>query len=590
MLKVLKINNFRCFSFHTIEFGALNIAVGVNNAGKTTVAEALRIISIVTQRYYNISAYKQPPGWLFVPRRLIGFNVSLKNLEINFNTLIHRYGEPPAMIEADFGSHGRIRIYIGGENRVHCVLYNGKGVIAKNRQAARNIKIPIIETLPQVAPVLAEEKILVPDYVKGALSSRLAPLHFRNQLNLLYKYFNDFRQAVEDTWPGLQIKELIGHGKNPGEILHLHIRDGDFVSEVSLMGHGLQMWLQTVWFLIRAKNADTVILDEPDVYMHADLQRRLIRFVRSRFPQVIVTSHSTEIMSEVAPENIIVVDKTQSQSKSADSLPAVQRVLSGIGSAHNIHLARLWSAKRFLLVEGDDLKLLQIFQNILMPNSPIPIYGLPHASIGGWGGWRYALGSSLALKNAAGYEIKTYCILDSDYHSLEQVIDLHDQFQKRGVNLHIWQLKEIENYLLVPDAIHRAIITNIPKRSSQPSVEEIEIMIETFAKELKEELFDGVAQEILSTERSLGVAGANKKARRLIKSKIDCYGIRGVVSGKQVLKKLFNWTQSEFGVSLTKNAVAQHIKANEISNELKTILFAIENLSNFEPQEFNGWI
>ena len=590
MLKTLKINNFRCFNVHKIEFGPLNIAVGVNNAGKTTVAEALRIVSIVTQRYYNISSFKVPPEWLFVPRRLIGFHVSLKNLEINFNTLIHRYGEPPAMIEADFGRRGRIRIYIGGENRVHCVLFDNRGIVSKNQKAARQINLPVVEALPQVGPVLSDEKILASDYVRGALSSRLAPLHFRNQLNLLYKYFNEFRQNVEDTWPGIQVKELIGHGNNPGHPLHLNIRDGDFVSEISLMGHGLQMWLQTIWFLTRAKNANTIILDEPDVYMHADLQRRIVRFVRSRFPQVIITSHSTEIMSEVEPENIIVVDKTQSQSSIATTLPAVQSVLSGIGSAHNIHLARLWRAKKFLLVEGNDLKLLQILQNKLIPDSQNPIYGLPHASIGGWGGWRYAIGSSLTLKNAAGYEIKTYCILDSDYHSLTQLNELKENFKKRGVNLHIWELKEIENYLLVPSAIYRVVINKLPRRSSKPSVKEIESIINKFAEELSNELFDGIAQEIISTNRSLGVSGANKMARRLIKSKEECYGRAGIVSGKQVIKKLFDWVQTEFGISLNKNAIAQNLNSHEISKELKSVLFAIENLSDFEPQDFNGWI
>jgi len=126
-------------------------------------------------------------------------------------------------------------------------------------------------------------------------------------------------------------------------------------------------------------------------------------------------------MAEVNPENIVVVDKTNKESLKADSLPAVQKVISDIGSAHNVHLAKLWKARRFLLVEGKDLKILQAMQNVLFPNSPNPIDGLPHASIGGWGGWRYALGSSLTLKNAAGSEIKIYCILDSDYHTAAQV-------------------------------------------------------------------------------------------------------------------------------------------------------------------------
>jgi hypothetical protein len=43
------------------------------------------------------------------------------------------------------------------------------------------------------------------------------------------------------------------------------------------------MWLQTIWFLTRAKDHETVILDEPDVYMHADLQRRLRGRLKSNF-------------------------------------------------------------------------------------------------------------------------------------------------------------------------------------------------------------------------------------------------------------------------------------------------------------------
>ena len=74
------------------------------------------------------------------------------------------------------------------------------------------------------------------------------------------------------------------------------------------MGHGLQMWLQTMWFLVQAKGSQTVILDEPDVYMHPDLQRKLVKTVQRSGQQLLLTTHSVEIMSEVAPENILVID------------------------------------------------------------------------------------------------------------------------------------------------------------------------------------------------------------------------------------------------------------------------------------------
>jgi len=586
MLKSLKLTNFRCFSEHTIIFGTLNVAVGVNNAGKTTVAEALRIVSIACSRFKNITAYTYPPPWLFVPRRLFGFSFSLRNLQINFDNLIHRYGEPPAMIEADFGNRGKIRIYIAGENRVHCVVFDGRGIVAKTQNKARMIKIPKLETLPQVGPVLSEEKILMPEYIRGSLSSRLAPIHFRNQLNFLYNFFPEFQEAVEITWPGLSVLELIGQGDPPGRPLYLHIRDGDFVSEIFLMGHGLQMWLQTVWFLTRAEGSNTIILDEPDVYMHADLQRKLVRYVRSRFSQVIITTHSTEIMSEVSPDNIIVIDKTRRESTAADSLPAVQKVITNMGSAQNVHLTRLWKAKRFLLLEGKDLKILQAIQNTLYPNSTNPIDGLPNASIGGWGGWRYALGSSLALENAAGTEIKTYCILDSDYHCSDQFKELQENFSKRGVELHIWEMKEIENYLLVPSAIERAIITRSPKRAENPTFMEIENFLNSTAKGFRVTMFDGISQEILNFNRSLGSSGANKRARDCIKSKINKHGLIGAVSGKDVLSELFKWAKVEFGASLNTLFLAQILSANEISSELKFVLDSIENAESFRPQLF----
>ena len=216
------------------------------------------------------------------------------------------------------------------------------------------------------------------------MSSTLASLHFRNQLNLLYDDdFREFKRISEDTWPGLEVRELRGHGREQGVDLELMLRNDDFVAEVGLMGHGLQMWLQTMWFLARCRVFDTVILDEPDVYMHADLQRRLIRFLRHRHPQVIVATHSVEIMSEVDAENILVVDRDRRQAQFTTDIPQVQQVVDQIGGIHNLQLARLWGARRCLFIEGNDLGLLKQLQNILFPRSADPIDAIPNLSVGG---------------------------------------------------------------------------------------------------------------------------------------------------------------------------------------------------------------
>lgn len=131
------------------------------------------------------------------------------------------------------------------------------------------------------------------------------------------------------------------------------------------------MWLQTMWFLSRSNKDATVILDEPDVYMHADLQRRLVKLVKSNFKQVIIATHSVEIMSEVEAENILPIDSKKSKQEYANKMPIVQKIIDQIGSVHNIEIARLFSYNKFLIVEGekDDVKLLSIFQSKIFPDS-----------------------------------------------------------------------------------------------------------------------------------------------------------------------------------------------------------------------------
>lgn len=355
MLKSITLQNFRGFDKHRLPLKETTVIVGQNNAGKTTIVEALRLISLVVGRYRNLT-YREAPHWSDLPRGHIGVAPSLKNIEINFDGIFHRYGDPPAVITANFVDKSSITIYLSSEERIHAVIRNSQDEIIRSKHHAYKLNLPPVNIMPQVTPVQKEEVILTEDYVKAAASSSLAPLHFRNQLNVWYDLFPKFQKIVEDSWPGVRVMELIAQSRLPHEPLFLQIRNEDFVAEVGAMGHGLQMWLQIMWFLTLSDNATTVILDEPDVYMHADLQRRLIRFLRNRHPQTILTTHSIEIMAEVQPDEILVVDKRRSKSAFAVTLPAVQRLIENVGSVHNIHLTKFFDANRFILVEGKDLK------------------------------------------------------------------------------------------------------------------------------------------------------------------------------------------------------------------------------------------
>ena len=200
-----------------------------------------------------------------------------------------------------------------------------------------------------------------------------------------------------------------------------------------------------------------------------------------KFPQLIVATHSVEIMSEVPSDNILIVEKEKNISNFASSVSAVQSLIENIGGIHNIHLARLISAQKFIFVEGNDLDILKWLQNSLFPDSEEPFDSIPNLAIGGWGGWRQAITSTKLLINEAGQSINSYCILDSDYHTDNEINERKIESSNNNLYLHVWKMKEIENYLLIPSAIARVINSNLPKGKKR--VKQIEIETEIFELE-----------------------------------------------------------------------------------------------------------
>lgn len=580
MLISLRLQNYRCFEDHTINLRSTAIMVGRNNAGKSTVIEALRLVSVVENRFKKLH-FRPPPDWLDLPYIQRGVSPSVDGLGIDFETVFHRYGAPPAKVTAIFATGESLEIYIGPEGAIHALVFDRDRVLVSARSDAGQSAFATIRILPQVAPLIPDETILLPDYVQRHMSSTLSYRHFRNQLRLYSQEYRTFRQLAQDTWPGLRIYSLEGaHGVH-GDALNLLVQDGDFVAEVARMGHGLQMWLQTIWFLARASAESVVILDEPDVYMHADLQRRVIRLIRNRYAQVIIATHSIEIMAEVDPQEILVIDRRRPVSIFADSEPAVQALIDHIGGIHNLSLTRLWNARRCILVEGDDLSILKQFHYLIFPNSTVVLDDIPNADIGGWGGWDYAVGSALILKNAIGEDITVYCILDRDYHSPTEIDSRYQNASDKNVELHIWSSKEIENYLFVPTAIQRIIASRVEPRDTPPNSDTVKAALTDIVESMQDAVIENFATSFKESEPKITVKTAIQRARlQLEETRKTSLGISSCVSGKEVLSRMSSWAQSKYRVSFGHMAVVREMTLSEIHPELVEVLTAIDkNLS-----------
>ena len=514
--------------------------------------------------------WRYPPASAGLPSSLKGASPSLDSIAIHKDCLFFRYGRPPGLVSASFSNGTRLDVYVCEDLYVHAVIYDKRGRAANSRPAAMAAGIPRVSILPQIGPLPDGEKRLNDEYVRRNLQTTLSSIHFRNQLRILREeHFDNFRSLVSSTWSGLNIESLdVPPQMDKDGNLMLIVRDGDFSAEVAWMGQGLQMWLQTMWFLCRNKQSDVLILDEPDVYMHADLQRKLVRMLIHDSRQFIIATHSPEMLAEVEPDSVVILNRANRNSKPATSSQAVQKLLIHVGSVHNLSLARLAIHRRILFVEGDDVPILKRFQNVVEPASERLIDTIPNTDIEGWSGWPAVLTFARFLRENANDEFAVYCVLDRDYHTDGEVEERLKQAKSAGVKLHIWSSKELENYAVHPSTIARMLSK---KTKNEITSEEVREAIAELVNKRKEETFDAFSETIRQQNRS-GADKSNAAARPIFNARWKQSDGWLVVSGKQLMSDLSTWSQAKHKVSLSISGVIREMKPEEVSDEVVEFL------------------
>ena len=320
-------------------------------------------------------------------------------------------------------------------------------------------------------------------------------------------------------------------------------------------------------FLVEVWGKQTIILDEPDVYMHPDLQQKLIKIVTKYFPQVIIATHSIEIISEVSPANIIMLDKNSRQMKYANNLKAVQSLIDNIGGIQNLSLIRIGLKKKCLFVEGNDLKILSKFYDRLFPDNLNSLNSIPTIQLNGFSNLREAYGASKLFYYETEGTVKCIGILDRDYYDEEYLEELKSEARTNYLDLYIWKKKEIENYLIKPKLIFRII--DHQKVDYDKFLEELESIIDG----VKDDTIDQISEKKHKYYPQLSESTCNKKAREYVnnhwgdmQSKID------IVGGKKVLKSIKNFVKTKYNVSLSEDRIIKAMGVEDIDTEIAEII------------------
>lgn len=555
MIRKLVIKNFRCYEESTIYFNGTSILVGKNNAGKSTLIEALKIISSITRKYRALR-FVAPPYWVSNVNTY-GISPNVENMNISDRGIFYLYGAPPAVIEAQFSNGTSVRAYVGEGLSIFALLFDEKGVHIRNSKEAKSVDIPIVEVLPQISAVLDSEKVIKKATVDGNRSTRLASRNFRNQLFYYKEAFPAFKELVESTWEELQVKPIESIFVNDGQMLQFFVRVRAFEAELGWMGHGLQMWIQTMWFISQCSSNSIVVLDEPDVYMHADLQRRLVRLITAMFPQIIIATHSLEIIEEVSPDCIIPIDSQKKQIKPIGDETALYTLSEKLGNPLNIDLARIFISNRFIIWDGgeSDRIILSAFQSVLYPQELHPIITFPKAYVNGWNDWNKAITiANVFFLNKI--PINLFCISNPGYHTLKEIKDRVDDAHSRHIDLHVWTKNEIDNYAININVILRYLedISKIITIDKQKVIEKI--------KEILSSCYKKITGEAEEDPNKIQIDEINNRHDEPL----------NIISGKKFFNALSTWTRKEYGVGISARQIIPYFLEREVPAEIKTVI------------------
>lgn len=572
MIKSIALKNFRGFRDHTVEFTPFCLLIGQNNAGKTTIVEALRIASTALTKAASAKFAMAPDS---VGSDISGpaYRFTLDTLDIENRGLHYNYQtDDPAIIKIRYTNNCQIVIALGETlDDAYCQLLMPGGIKVNARAQVKSSKFRPIFVMPPVGALLSEETQRDKRYLYKHINGYLSYRHIRNQMADMPAEFGKFKEFLTDTWStNLQIGEIeygIGENKN---YYGLTIRDGPFVSEMALVGSGLQAWIQTTWFLARVGADSIIILDEPDVFLHADLQKKLIKLLAAeKYRQTIVATHSLEMIADVAPSEIILVSKRSPRSRALSSSAQAQSVVETIGTNLNMQLSKVAQAGRIIFVEGKDYSFLDQIA-FKMGNLFYDKFSkIPHFSVGGMNNWPRAAMASRAFHETSSGKVEGVMIIDRDYKPDELFKKIVEDGAKDRLRVIVWNRKEIENFFLDRDLIHSYLCRGDAKIDYQ----EFCGIFDKVVAELSEGLPILIADGLQTADRKLSLPTAMASANQLIEERLEKgASLRDIIGGKRAISMISERCQVNWGCQISPMSLCRHMTLQDVSPELRAVV------------------
>ena len=350
--------------------------------------------------------------------------------------------------------------------------------------------------------------------------------------------------------------------------------------ELYWTGYGFQVWCQLLSHIFRSQNRSMLIIDEPDIYLHANPQRQLLSILKSSGPDVLMATHSSEIVAEADANDILVIDKAQHSARRVRSHEGIQSTLGSLGSIHVVTMTAVAQTRRVLYIEGEDFRILRRFARRLGLSELGAGFGIAPFPLGGFPSIQRVKAVTLGVSESMGGSLLFGGIFDRDFRPDEEIDQLIESLNSELALTVILKRKEIENYLLVPTVLDRTLDRLVRERArrsgeSAPTARPIAELLQEITGPMRTE-----AQAQYIAKRVDFFAHSGKDASTLSLEAIEIFDQKWndeqmrlhIVPGKRVLSVLSSRVQGEYKVNLTTARIIDQLRQSDIPSDLSETL------------------
>ena len=581
--------NFKALQDYSVSLRSMNVIVGPNNCGKSTIISAFRVLERALKTANHLRA---EPVTTHLGKPAMGHRIPENTVPISLENVHTNYTEDSSRIEFRYTSGDKIYLLFPTDGGLQ-IYWETQGTSPRSPSAFKKTFPDVIRTIPVLGPVEPSEQILDNQTVIRAAGTHRASRHFRNYWLKNPDGFDEFQKLVEDSWPGMSINP-------PEQVSLMDPRLTMFVSEDRIdrelywSGLGFQIWCQLLTHISRCSDTDMLVVDEPEVYLHPEVQRQLLGILREIRPDIVLATHSVEILAEADPAEILLVDKSRRSARRLRDIEGVQQAVDSIGSIQNITLTELARHRRLLFVEGlNDFKIIRRFAKIMGFNRVSTGSGLTALASEGFESRTRVQGTAWGFQKSLASELSVGVVYDRDYRCDAEINQFKAELERDVRFAHFHSRKEIENYLLVPSVLERAIKRALENRGARTGAD-MQEGPNAF------DILGSITSGLMSDCRGQYVsnyckyfASSRKDQATLTSESLaifdrnwsDIDSRMGIVPGKGVLKAFRNEVQRCYSITLTDARILDCFRREDIPDDMKELVRILDEFRRVtEPQ------